>query len=309
MYIFIDIETTGLDPDTCRVVQIAWATYSDLGLLEAKRDFTVKPEGYSIPAESTRIHSITNEFAYAVGKSIQKVLIELTKDIKIRTTIVAHNAKFDLSVLIKEFSRNSIENPFTRKNIICTMISTVDYCGIPHPTFGKKFPSLTELHHKLFNSDFTEKHNARADLEATAKCFWTLKKLQLVRFNLKSYYDFIDTTSRLSSDGSSVTTNALPTKSTVDTYNRATNTITSHQKYMELKNQVLSLRGFIDALMCNDQISQNQLEKLKIKLDDLLTAIDKEDFEPDFEVIKFKQSTNSVNPNYSSLTTNDDLPF
>ena len=317
MHIFIDIETTGLDPNTCRVVQIAWATYSDLGTLEAKRDFIVKPEGYSIPAESTIIHSITNEFALAVGKSIQKVLVELTKDIKKSTTIVAHNAKYDLNVLINEFSRNNLDNPFyelilnstthrpTHKYVICTMISTVDYCAIPHAKFGMKYPSLTELHNKLFKSDFAEKHNARGDLEAMAKCFWELKKLKRGNFNPIPYDDWFYGTSHTKAADTRITKNTLPAPSTVGRENNTAKTITSNHKHMELKNQALSLRGFIDALMCNDQISQNQLEKLRIKLDDLLTAIDNEDF----EVPKSKQSTNSDKMNYSSPETIDDLPF
>jgi DNA polymerase-3 subunit epsilon len=318
MHIFIDIETTGLDPNTCRVVQVAWATYSNLGTLEAKRDFIVKPEGYSIPAESTKIHGITNEFAIAVGKSIQKVLVELTKDIKKSATIVAHNAKYDLNVLINEFSRNNLGNPFselilnstTHKCIICTMISTLDYCAIPHAKFGKKYPSLTELYNKLFKSDFAEKHNARGDLEATVKCFWELKRLKLVNFTPIPYNDWFYETPQNKVTDTRITKNTLPEPSTVGRGNNTAKAITSNHKHMELKNQVISLKGFIEALMCNDQISQNQLEKLKHKLDDLLTAIDNEDFEQEVEVARVHQSSTSVQT-LQNISSNlvDDLPF
>lgn len=41
-------------------------------------------------------------------------------------------------------------------------------------------PKLSELHFKLFKTDFSEAHNALVDIEITAKCFWELKSLGIL---------------------------------------------------------------------------------------------------------------------------------
>ena len=46
---------------------------------------------------------------------------------------------------------------------------------------GFKYPSLTDLHQKLFGEPFKEAHNASADVEATTRCF-----LELIRFEVIS---------------------------------------------------------------------------------------------------------------------------
>lgn len=54
------------------------------------------------------------------------------------------------------------------------MESSTDYCKLPGP-YGYKWPSLSELHYKLFNHNFEEAHNANIDVKACAKCFFKLK--------------------------------------------------------------------------------------------------------------------------------------
>lgn len=38
-------------------------------------------------------------------------------------------------------------------------------------------PKLSELHYKLFGTQFDEAHNAAVDINATAKCFWQMKTI------------------------------------------------------------------------------------------------------------------------------------
>jgi hypothetical protein len=39
---------------------------------------------------------------------------------------------------------------------------------------------LSELHTKLFGKDFEGAHDAFADIDATEKCFWELKKIGIM---------------------------------------------------------------------------------------------------------------------------------
>lgn len=65
---------------------------------------------------------------------------------------------------------------------ICTMLESVYHCKIPFGyKKGYKWPKLTELYKTLFNEEFEGAHGALADIEATAKCFFELKKLGVIK--------------------------------------------------------------------------------------------------------------------------------
>jgi DNA polymerase-3 subunit epsilon len=59
------------------------------------------------------------------------------------------------------------------------MRSATNQCAIRWKR-GYKWPRLTELHFKLFESSVVETHNAAADVATCAKCFFELKRLGVV---------------------------------------------------------------------------------------------------------------------------------
>jgi DNA polymerase III epsilon subunit-like protein len=190
VYLFFDTETTGLPrswnaPVTAldnwpRLVQLAYMAYDGEGGLIAAVDAIIKPQGFTIPAEASRIHGITTERALAEGRDLGAVLRDFKALLDPARYLVAHNISFDEKIMGAEFLRNGLPDIPASKHKICTMHSTTEYCAIPGPR-GYKWPKLTELHRKLFNADFAEAHNAAADIAATAKCFWELKEQGIIR--------------------------------------------------------------------------------------------------------------------------------
>ncbi|MBC7749548.1 MAG: 3'-5' exonuclease [Methylotenera sp.] len=186
MYLFFDTETTGLPrswkaPVTDlnnwpRLVQLAYLFYDGYGRIITSGDFIVKPNGYTIPIESSQIHGITTERANREGHSLNAVLEEFYSHIKNANYLVAHNMAFDEKIVGAEFLRSRMINSIATKNKICTMEKTTNFCAIPGP-YGYKWPKLSELHYKLFQTGFEEAHNAAADIQATAKCFWELRRM------------------------------------------------------------------------------------------------------------------------------------
>jgi DNA polymerase-3 subunit epsilon len=59
------------------------------------------------------------------------------------------------------------------------MDRATNFCALPGP-YGYKWPKLTELHQKLFNCSFDGAHDALADITATARCFWEMRKRGLI---------------------------------------------------------------------------------------------------------------------------------
>lgn len=189
-YLFFDTETTGLPPRDLedssydqidvwpRLVQIGWIVTDENGNTIKRRSEIIRPEGFIIPKDASDVHGITTEKAMQTGVPIGKVLREIYDDMLHVKLLVAHNFGFDHKILGAEFYRKNIDtNIIDDKEHICTMLSTTNYCELLPIRFGEyKWPKLEELHHKLFGCTFSDAHDALADVEATKKCFFELKK-------------------------------------------------------------------------------------------------------------------------------------
>jgi len=189
MYLFFDTETTGLPTnwnasvsDTenwPRMVQIAWLLYNDDGEKLDSKDFIIKPEGYTIPKNAANIHHISTVRAMKDGNDLSSVLLQFAEQIEKATAMVAHNINFDEKIVGAEFIRKNIPHQLFQKEKICTMKESTEYCRLPG-RYGYKWPNLSELHIRLFGSDFKEAHNASVDIEITSKCFWKMKELEII---------------------------------------------------------------------------------------------------------------------------------
>ncbi len=190
MYLVFDTETTGLPKNYNapvsrlsnwpRIVQIAWKRFDKSGNELESKNHIIKPDGFSIPYRSTRIHGISTEFAIQNGVDIKIALDNLSNSITLSKLLVAHNINFDEKIVGAEFLRLGLENPLNNIKKICLMKSSTEYCKI-HGPYGYKWPSLTELHYKIFRTDFKEAHNAEIDVKACANCFFKLIELGVLK--------------------------------------------------------------------------------------------------------------------------------
>ena len=189
MYIFFDTETTGLpknwkapveDLDNWpRLVQLAWIIYDSNKSFISSEEHIVYPSGFQIPEAASNVHGITTHKAILEGKSIDFVLDRFYNDLKECSHIIAHNLNYDINIMGAELLRNNKANILPDKKGICTMLSSVDYCALPG-RYGYKWPSLSELHIKLFNKDFENAHDAMSDISATADCFFELEQRSVI---------------------------------------------------------------------------------------------------------------------------------
>lgn len=189
MYLFFDTETTGLpksygapitDTDNWpRLVQLAWLAYDAAGNKVAGENHIVKPQGFEIPEQAAKIHGITTEKAMFEGKDLQVVLQIFHSRLSQAEILVGHNISFDTNIVGAEFLRLNIPPVTPPRRKICTMMSSTKFCSLPGPR-GPKWPKLQELHRKLFSEDFAEAHNAAADIDATARCFFELKRMGVI---------------------------------------------------------------------------------------------------------------------------------
>ena len=162
--IFLDTETTGLTPfherkiiypgkfelwDACRIVQIAWIVCDDKGETVATHEYLIKPNGFIIPEESTKIHGITQNEAVLHGKDMKDVLSLLLKDLESCRMIVAHNVEFDYNVILSEIFRCKATYPEMSERMFTY---TDTYCTMKHGTQkGKRWPKLGALYEEYFH--------------------------------------------------------------------------------------------------------------------------------------------------------------
>lgn len=139
------------------------------------RDLIIKPVGFEIPKEASDIHGIPHEKALKEGIDLEEALNMFGEDAGMCEFLVAHNMAYDKNIIGAELIRNKKDYGISKKQCICTMESTTDFCKIPNQ-YGYKWPKLEELHRILFGYDFANAHNALIDIRVTANCFWELRR-------------------------------------------------------------------------------------------------------------------------------------
>jgi DNA polymerase-3 subunit alpha len=193
MFLIYDTETTGLprdwnapltDSDNWpRLVQLAWQLHDGQGKLISRGNRIVRPDGFTIPFNATKVHGITTERAEAEGLALADVIDEFDRDLARATHVMGHNIEFDINIVGAELHRlqRPLE-PLTEKPLIDSKDEATNYCAIPGGRGGQfKWPSLTELHAKLFGEPFAEAHDAAYDVDATAKCFFELCRIGVIQ--------------------------------------------------------------------------------------------------------------------------------
>ncbi len=191
MFLIYDTETTGLPKDYNaplsdsenwpRLVQLAWQIHDEKGELVEVKNFIVKPEGFTIPYGAEKVHGISTQRALDEGQELAFVLEEFNKALQAVTTVTGHNIEFDNSITGAEFIRKQMQTTLFEKNMVDTKNVSTDFCAIPGGKGGRfKWPTLGELHQKLFGEDFEAAHNASADVQATARCFLELIRLGVI---------------------------------------------------------------------------------------------------------------------------------
>ena len=109
MYLTFDSETTGLpknfkapisdSENWPRLVQLAWQINDEEGQLINNKSFLIKPDNFTIPYNSEKIHGISTQIALEKGIDLLIVLKDFEKDLKKCKYIIGHNINFDKNIL------------------------------------------------------------------------------------------------------------------------------------------------------------------------------------------------------------------
>jgi DNA polymerase-3 subunit epsilon len=163
--VFFDLETTGLNISSDRIVEISLLKILPNGT-ESSKTYRVNPE-MPISEESTSIHGITNEDVKDAPtfKMIAKELASLIED----SDLGGFNSnKFDVPLLAEEFIRAKSDIDLKNRKFIDVMV-----------LFMKKEPRNLGAAYKFYcDKELINAHSALADTAATYDIF----KSQLERY-------------------------------------------------------------------------------------------------------------------------------
>lgn len=139
MIIVYDTETTGLardrlppnDPSQPHLVQLAASLIDDDGTERAGISLVVRPEGWTIPAEASAVHGITQELAAKIGVPLRVAVSCFTNLRALADEAVAHNEKFDWTVLEAAVARLGVSPGKDWPKRVCTASGAAEYVNLP----------------------------------------------------------------------------------------------------------------------------------------------------------------------------------
>lgn len=198
--LFFDTETTGLPPKNAKwdedfnefpyLAEIAWI------FGRKTESHIIRPDGWTIPEDASKIHGITQEYAAEHGEPLAEVLEKFIADCRQAHLICGHNIYFDISVvkanimrhLGKEFyNAADVEMALFKGKRIDTMRASMKWVDARFSSGRLKFPSLMELYSRCFPDETYQEHQALDDVRAVVRCLPILVDEGLIELKVREY--------------------------------------------------------------------------------------------------------------------------
>ena len=158
-----------------RLIHLSWIILDkDLKPIE-DYDCVIKPEGFKITDKALKSHHIDQEKVDASENLLMDVLKRFKESIDKCEYVFAHNLAYNEGIIGAEYYRNKMSSPLIGADSYCLMHEATYYCKLKGKR-GYKWPTLQEMHGRIFEQGYTPANHARADVIAASRCFIYLKK-------------------------------------------------------------------------------------------------------------------------------------
>lgn len=168
-----DLETTGVDVRTARIVSACVAVLDPAGAVLERRDWLADP-GIEIPEQAAAVHGITTERARADGRPADAVVAEiaaaLRELLRAGTPVAVYNAPYDLTLLGHECARHAVDPLTSLEPIIDPLVLDK---AVDRYRRGKRTLEVTAEHYGVSLDDA---HDAGADAIAAGRVAQALLK-------------------------------------------------------------------------------------------------------------------------------------
>ena len=160
-----DLETTGLDLSTSRIVTASIVEVDAAGDQVLAKDWLVNP-GIEIPTEASAVHGVTTEIAQSQGISPEVAITEIAEILEgyflSGTAVVAFNAPYDFTILRNELIRNGLQT-LVAKPVIDPLVIDKRFVKMRR---GKRTLSILCGHYSI---ELLNAHQSSADALAAVR--------------------------------------------------------------------------------------------------------------------------------------------
>jgi DNA polymerase-3 subunit epsilon len=161
-----DTETTGIQPDTTRIVSAHVSVLNPYGEVEDRSDWLIDC-GIEIPEQATAVHGITTERMRAEGApaadSVYEILTKIQGFLSAGIGVVAYNAAYDFTILNREAIRYGFDPLELPRPIIDPLIIDKQ---VDKYRKGKRTLEAASAHYGV---ELTGAHDASADAIAAGR--------------------------------------------------------------------------------------------------------------------------------------------
>lgn len=182
-----DLETTGVDVHTDRIVTACIARVDGRSGAKTTRNWIVNP-GIPIPAEAAAIHGITDEHvanAAPAPNAVDAIARELVAAMLDNIPVVGWNVVYDLSLLAAELRRYQLPSLEDRLNRPIGPVIDGLLLDKQIDRYRKGSRRLVDVaRHYGINLSEIDAHGAEADALAAARIIWRIGALRRPELNL-----------------------------------------------------------------------------------------------------------------------------
>jgi DNA polymerase-3 subunit epsilon len=164
-----DLETTGIDVETARIVTAHVGLIDATGASIAHGEWLADP-GVEIPEQASAVHGISTERARAEGRPASEVVAEIVAAVRAvfarGVPLVVYNAPYDLTLLDREARRHGVEPLGDVGEIGCVIDPLVIDKAVDKFRKGKR---TLEAATSVYGVVLDDAHDAGADAVAAGR--------------------------------------------------------------------------------------------------------------------------------------------
>jgi len=178
-----DLETTGIDVTTSRIVSANVSVLNSDGAILERTDWLADP-GVEIPEQASNVHGISTERARAEGRPAADVVAEVVEAIRVilerGLAITVYNAPYDLTLLRHEAARYGVEPLHDPTPVIDPLV--IDK-ALDRYRKGKR---TLEAAAAVYGVDLTDAHDAGADAIAAGRVAQAIAAREPEKLNISA---------------------------------------------------------------------------------------------------------------------------
>ncbi len=183
-YLVVDCEASGLfawdqpadAPGQPRVAQIGLIFVSHDFKIEAEHEFLIKPEGWEMSEEASKVTGLTTEYLKDHGGPIADALALYNAGIDARRVVVGHNVDYDKKCLRAENRRSGFDDRYMQTRSLDLMAATRNIVNALDKRGRIKNAKLDEAC-TFFGIDQPSAHSALADAHSAYQIMLKLVEL------------------------------------------------------------------------------------------------------------------------------------